>query len=180
MPSLCPSGVFDLARRLARPILHYHFRPDGEETMVRGLTPGHPWCGRPLPGEVCRAQFPNRPSYRGCASRPWGLLHPNPWLLEQCRLSPIHQNAKGDSGILLQHTGTGETALDRTGTVAYIVLDVSICVTLCRTDCVLVVVLCVCVCVCLSVCLFQLICNLRLQGGQTAIPTGSVLRGHCF
>ena len=38
------------------------------------------------------------------------------------------------------------------------------------------VCVCVCVClsVCLSVCLFPLICNPRLQGGQTAIPTASV------
>ena len=34
-----------------------------------------------------------------------------------------------------------------------------------------------CACVCLSV---SLICDPRLQGGQTAIPTASVLRGHCF
>ena len=48
-----------------------------------------------------------------------------------------------------------------------------------------VVGLCVCVCVCVSVCLsvclsVPLICDPRLQGGQTAIPTASVLRGHCF
>ena len=32
----------------------------------------------------------------------------------------------------------------------------------------------------MCVCLFQLICNPRLQGSQTAIPTGSMLCRHCF
>ena len=36
------------------------------------------------------------------------------------------------------------------------------------------------VCVCVCVCLFQIICNLRLQGSQTAIPTISMLCRHRF